>query len=79
MLTRNHALSYEAALKYYTYTGSLSGDEKVKVESANNACHLNIAASYLKLKNYKGAVEQCGKVLEKDQTNAKVRHAFNKP
>lgn len=38
-----------------------------------NACWGNMAACYLKMEKFRKCVEYCDKVLEKTQTNAKVR------
>ena len=44
---------YKEALKYFTVTTTLSAEEKAKIEAANAACNLNIAACQLKLHAYR--------------------------
>lgn len=63
---------YERAVKFYEYETDLKGEEKAKVDATNLPCHLNLAASYLKIRNHSKAIDHASKALKLDSTNVKA-------
>jgi len=64
---------YKKALDLFKYEGSISDDEKASVKKdVKIPCHANLAACYLKKKDYKKTVENATKTLELDGNNVKA-------
>lgn len=62
------AKNYKTAVEFYTK----GLDVDCEVDSINNALLLNRAACNLELKNYRRCIEDCKKVLLKDEKNVKA-------
>ncbi|KAM2595045.1 hypothetical protein TB2_039646 [Malus domestica] len=57
----------------------LFGTYRDMVWAVKNPCHLNMAASFIKLKRYEEAIGQCSIVLAEDENNAKRYLGEEKP
>eukprot|EP01018_Ginkgo_biloba_P039856 Gb_32210 [translate_table: standard] len=66
------AKKYEKAAKYIEHDNSLSDEEKKQSKVLKVSCNLNNAACNLKLKDFKGAIKLCSKVLELESQNVKA-------
>ncbi|KAM1443362.1 hypothetical protein ACFX2I_039649 [Malus domestica] len=65
---------YEMAIAYMggDFMFQLFGKYRDMVLAIKNPCHLNMAASFIKLKRYEEAIGQCSIVLAEDENNVKV-------
>ncbi|KAJ3209629.1 hypothetical protein HDU67_006036 [Dinochytrium kinnereticum] len=60
---RGAAKKYEKALKNFQYDNNLSADEKKRLNAIKLPCHLNLAACYLKTKQFDKTIEECNKAI----------------
>eukprot|EP01024_Parvocaulis_polyphysoides_P007406 TRINITY_DN12201_c0_g1_i4.p1 TRINITY_DN12201_c0_g1~~TRINITY_DN12201_c0_g1_i4.p1 ORF type:complete len:537 (-),score=109.79 TRINITY_DN12201_c0_g1_i4:556-2166(-) len=63
---------YEKAIKLIDYDNSFSSEEQKDSREVRKSTQLNLAASCLKLNEFKEAVKNCDKVLEKESSNVKA-------
>jgi hypothetical protein len=63
---------YEKAVSSISYDKNFPDDVKILAKDIKKTCQLNLAAVYLKTKEYKRVVEQCSKVLEAESGNVKA-------
>ncbi|CAN6567286.1 unnamed protein product [Malus baccata var. baccata] len=65
---------YEMAIAYMGdyFMFQLFGKYRDMVLAVKNPCHLNMAASFIKLKRYEEAIGQCSIVLAEDENNVKA-------
>ena len=64
---------YKRGLDFFEYDNSLSEADKERAKKVIKVpCHLNTAACHIKDKDFKKAIESCGKVIELDHTNVKA-------
>ncbi|EEF44615.1 fk506 binding protein, putative [Ricinus communis] len=65
---------YEMALAYLNddFMFQLFGKYRDMALAVKNPCHLNMAASLIKLRRYEEAIAQCSIVLAEDENNAKA-------
>uniref|UniRef100_A0A6P6G5E7 peptidylprolyl isomerase n=1 Tax=Ziziphus jujuba TaxID=326968 RepID=A0A6P6G5E7_ZIZJJ len=65
---------YEMAIAYMNddFMFQLFGKYRDMALAVKNPCHLNLAASLIKLKRYEEAIAQCSTVLSEDENNVKA-------
>eukprot|EP01026_Neomeris_dumetosa_P027847 TRINITY_DN225_c1_g1_i1.p1 TRINITY_DN225_c1_g1~~TRINITY_DN225_c1_g1_i1.p1 ORF type:complete len:578 (+),score=125.51 TRINITY_DN225_c1_g1_i1:85-1818(+) len=66
------AKQYEKAIKLIEYDSTFSPEEQADAKEVRKSTHLNLAASLLKLEQWKEALKNCDKVLEKESDNVKA-------
>merc|ERR1712113_622309 len=63
---------YQHACKAISEGSGWRGKDAGKAEELKGACHLNMAACYLKLGDHRGAIAACSMVLEGQRENVKA-------
>jgi len=63
---------YQKAVRYIDYARDVSEEQAAKLKVAKGPCFANSAACYLKLNQYREAINACDRALAFDQDNVKV-------
>jgi len=63
---------YKASLDYVVSEYKMSDADKAQAKALKTAVHLNLAACHLRTADWRGAVEECNKVLEVEKDNGKA-------
>eukprot|EP01023_Acetabularia_acetabulum_P021319 TRINITY_DN2116_c1_g1_i6.p1 TRINITY_DN2116_c1_g1~~TRINITY_DN2116_c1_g1_i6.p1 ORF type:complete len:607 (-),score=149.62 TRINITY_DN2116_c1_g1_i6:671-2416(-) len=66
------AKCYEKAIKLIDYDNQFTTEEQQRAKELRKSTHLNLAACCLRLSDWKEAVKNCDKVLEKESENIKA-------